>query len=154
MSNKLSLLLFKFLSELIDLLLLGVKNFKLLLTGHGTASSLRFVAQLVVNISDVPVVGINHLAHVSNVLLLLLDLTIVLLDAVHEALSGLSERKVVFVANELEVVLSLLKISLFFAKNLGALFQIVLLQTSLRIHQSVGDVIKLLALKTDLALQV
>ena len=153
LSIKLLLLTIIFLGELVDLLLLRVEDFKLLLASHRAARGIRLVTQLVVDVSNVPVVVIDHFAHVGNVLLLLLDLTIVLLDAVHEALSSLREWEIVLVALKFEVVLFLLKISLFFAKNLGALFEIVLLQTGLSIHKSVGNFLKLLALNSNLALE-
>lgn len=151
----LELLLFRFvlLSKLIDLLLLGVENFKLLFSAHSLAALSWLVAELVVDVLDVSIVLINHLFEVVDLLVLLLDLGVVLLDAVHKALSGLWEGQVVLVALELKIILSLLKLGLLFAEMLGALLQVILLQTILSLHQSLADILELLALHTNLALK-
>ena len=105
---ELLLLSFVLLSELVDLLLLRVEHLELLLAAHSTVCTSWSVAHLTLDILDVTVIRVNHLTQVTDFLVLLLDLRVILLNAVHETLSSLWEREVILVALKLQVVLSLL----------------------------------------------
>ena len=102
------------LCKLIDLLLLLIQHLKLLFAAH-TTGTFWSIAKLTLDVLDIAIVLINHLAQVANLLVLLLDLRIVLLDAVHETLSSFRERQVVFIALKLQVIFALLQLGFLFA---------------------------------------
>ena len=79
------------LSKLVDLLLLRVEHLELLLAAHSTVCTSWSVAHLTLDILDVTVIRVNHLTQVTDFLVLLLDLRVILLNAVHETLSSLWE---------------------------------------------------------------
>jgi len=83
------LLLFKLSHEVVDLLFLLIEDLVLL---H--VISIFFVAHVTLYFFDVPLIGINNFARLCQVLRDLLNLSILLLDAVHEALSSFRERKI------------------------------------------------------------
>ena len=85
---------------------------------------------------------------------MLLDLGVVLLNAVHETLSCLGEGQVKLVALELEVVLFLEKLSLLFTEVLSALLEGVLLEAVFGSLEALGDFLELLALDADLVLKL
>jgi hypothetical protein len=70
-----------------DLILLG---FTILATSRGGTRLL--LLQVLLNFFDVSLISLNHLSDISDILLLLLDLGVVLLDAVEQALTCLGER--------------------------------------------------------------
>ena len=142
-------LLLVLLGKVVDLLLLLVKHFKLLLAAHAS-TILRLVTQLILDVLDVTIVVVDHFSQVSNLLVLLLDLSIVLLNAVHKALSGLWERQVKLIALQLEILLALLELSLLFTQVLSALLERVLLETVLGILQTLANLFELLSLNADL----
>jgi hypothetical protein len=82
-------------SELIDFLLLLVKD--LILLRVFILSRLGSARYFVLDVFNVLLVSLNHLSHVRNLLLLLLDLSIVLLNSVHQSLTGLWEGQIHFV---------------------------------------------------------
>ena len=97
------------LRKVIDLLLFRVEHFELLLSTHATASSAFWpIAHLVLDVLDVAIVGVDHFAQVANFLILLLNLGIVLLNAIHKTLASLGEGQIVLITLKLEIVLSLL----------------------------------------------
>jgi hypothetical protein len=85
------------------------------------------VVKVIINLLDAPVVLVDCLSHFGDLLVLLLDLSVLLLDAIHETLSSLRERKISFVGLELKVLFFLHKDGLFLTEMLGSLFQGVLL---------------------------
>lgn len=74
----------KLLGELIDLLLLLVEDLVLLLFTLATGSAL--LSEIVVDFLDILLVLINHLSHFKQVFVHLLQLGVVLLNPVLEAL--------------------------------------------------------------------
>jgi len=76
--------LLKLLGELIDLLLLLVEDLVLLLFPLATGSAL--LSEIVVDFLDVLLVLVNHLFHFKQVFVHLLQLGVVLLNPVLEAL--------------------------------------------------------------------
>ena len=86
------------LSKLVDLLLLRVEHLELLLSAHSTVCTSWAITHLTLDVLDVTVIGVDHLAQVTDFFVLLLDLRVVLLDAVHETLSSLWEWEIVLVA--------------------------------------------------------
>ena len=88
------LLLLKLLHILVDLLLLLVEDLVLL---EIFAAVLLLVLQVVVDVLDVALVSLDHPAHIRDFFLLLLDLSVVLLDAVHQSLAGLGEGQIHFI---------------------------------------------------------
>ncbi len=83
----LGLLFLEALHEVVDLALLLVEDFVLLsLTvlsaGVVATTTCFFLLKVLLNLLDVSLVGLDHLADVGNILLELLDLGIVLLDSV------------------------------------------------------------------------
>ncbi len=142
------------LSKLIDLLLLGVKHFELLFATHASvASILGLVGQLIVNFFDVTVVVVNHFAQIVRLLVLLFDLGIVLLDAVHETLSSFREWQVQFIGLEFKIFLALLQRCFLFAQMLGTLLKRVLLQTIFSGLETCSNFFELLALDTNFVSQ-
>ena len=152
--HHLLLISFVLLGKLIDLLLLVVKNLKLLLAAHATASAFSSILQLVFDIFDIAIVGIDHFTQIANLLVLLLDLSVVLLDTIHEALTSLWEGQIVFIALQLQVVFSLLKLRFLLTKMLRALLKRVLLQAVFGGLQPCSHILKLLTLDTNLISQV
>ena len=120
----LSLVKFILLHELIDFLLFLVQNLVLLLL---VTRLTTLVVEVIINLLDTPVVLVDCLSHFGDLLVLLLDLSVLLLDAIHETLSSFRERKIGFVGLELKVLLLLLEDGLFLTEMLGSLFQGVLL---------------------------
>jgi len=120
----LGLVKFILLHELIDFLLFLVQNLVLLLLITRLTS---FVVEVIVNLLDTSVVLVDRLSHFGDPLVLLLDLSVLLLDSIHETLSSFREWKVGFVGLELKVLLLLLEDGLFLTEMLGSLFQGVLL---------------------------
>jgi hypothetical protein len=86
-----SLLFFKLLGKIIDFFFFLVKNLVLL-------GFFRFVATCLAalkvgfNLFDSTLVGLNDLSHISNILILHLDLGVVIFDSVHKTLTSLGER--------------------------------------------------------------
>lgn len=78
------------LSEIINLFFLFIQNLVLLIVVVATVFG--FVTEITFNLFDVSGVCVDHLSKVGYFLLLLLDLSVVLLDSVHEALPCLRER--------------------------------------------------------------
>ena len=81
------------LRELVDLFLFGVEDLELLFSTHAASVCLTswLVTKLVVDLLDVAGVVIDHLAHFTKFFVLLLNLSVVLLDSIHESLSSLRE---------------------------------------------------------------
>ena len=78
------------LSEIINLFFLFIQNLVFLIVVVATVFG--FVTEITFNLFDVSGVCVDHLSKVGYFLLLLLDLSVVLLDSVHEALPCLRER--------------------------------------------------------------
>ena len=144
-----SLILF---GKLVDLLLLLVEHLKLLFSTHSTGA-LGPVTQLTLDVFDVTIILINHFSQVTDFFVLLLDLSIVLLDAIHETLSGLGEWQIVLIALELQVVFALLQLGFLFTQVLCSLLQRVLFELVLSGHESVRDILQFLPLHADLVRQ-
>jgi len=122
------LILLVFLSKFVDLLFLRIEHFKLLLAAHAAICTSRSITHLTLNVLDITVVRVDHLAQVTDFLVLLLDLRIVLLNSIHETLSCFWEGQIVLIALKLKVLLALLQLRLFFTKVLSTLFERVLLE--------------------------
>lgn len=107
----LGLFLFETFHEVVDLTLFLVKNLILLsftvLSTSALAATRLLLLEILLNLLYVALVGLYHLADISDILLELFDLCIVLLDPVEEALAGLGEGEVHLVGLQLEVVLPL-----------------------------------------------
>lgn len=89
------LLILELFNEVVDFFLLLVEDLVLLgvaTLGVGRAALVTIAAEVVFDLLDVPLVGVDHLPHLGQLLLLLLDLRVVLLDAVHKPLSCFGER--------------------------------------------------------------
>jgi len=84
------LLLFKFSHEVIDLLLFLIEDLVLL---RVIVVFLTFT-QISFNLLDVSLVGLNNFSHLHDFLFLLLQISVVLLDTVHELLTSLREGQV------------------------------------------------------------
>jgi len=129
----LGLFLFKALHELVDLALLLIQDFILLslavlsTSASATATGLLLL-QVLLNLLDVPLIRLDHLSNISHVLFQLLDLRVVLLDPVEQALARLGERQVHLVSLQLQVVLALQQRRLLLFQVLRTLLQRVLLQ--------------------------
>lgn len=148
--HHLLLIILVLLRELIDLLLLVVENLKLFLATHATTGALSPILQLVFDIFDIAIVGVDHFSQIANLLILLLDLGIVLLDAIHEALASLREGQIVFIALQLQVIFSLLKLRFLLAKMLRPLLKRVLFQAIFGGLQPCSNIFQLLTLDTNL----
>lgn len=98
-----SLLFFELLHELVDLLLLLVED--LVFLGFSLVTLL--LSQVLLDLLDVPLVGLYESPKFCHVLLPLLDLSVVLLDAVEETLTSFGEGEVELVGLEFEVLLAL-----------------------------------------------
>jgi hypothetical protein len=140
------LLRLKLLHVLVDLLLLFVEDFVLL---HVVATILLLVFQVVVDVLDVPLVCLDDFADVGQLLVLLLDLRVVLLDAVHQTLSRLGEGQVHLVSLQFEVLLPFRQLDLLIAQMLSTLLESVLLQTILRVLHALVHVIEVLAVNLN-----
>ena len=135
----LSLFFFETLHEVVDLTLFLVKNLVFLsftVLSSCTLTARLLLLEILLNLLDVALVGFNHLADISNILLELFDLGIVLLDPVEQAFTCLRERQVHLVSLQLEVVLPFDEASLLLLEVLRSLLQGVLLQTRLSLDQS------------------
>ena len=102
------------------------------------------------NLLDVALVCLDHLADVSYVLLELLDLGVVLLDTVEKALTGFWEGQIHLVSLQLEVLLVAEQLGLLLLEVLRALFECVLLKFALGLHEPVVDLLELAATLVDL----
>ena len=92
------LLLLKLFDVVINFFFFLVQNLVLL---HVFAAILFLVFEVQVDILDVSLVSLNHSAAFCNLLFLLLDFRVVLLDPIHQTLTGLWEGKVHLVGLEL-----------------------------------------------------
>jgi len=140
------LLRLELLHVLVNLFLLFVEDLVLL---HVIATVLLLVFQVVVDVFDVPLVCLDDLADVSQLLVLLLDLRVVLFDAIHQTLSRLGEGKVHLVGLQLEVLLSFRQLDFLVAQMLGTLLERVLLQSVLRVLHALVHVVEVLAVNLD-----
>ncbi len=134
----LSLFFFETLHEVIDFALFLVKNLVLLsftVLSTSTLSARLLLLEILLNLLDVTLVGLDHLADIGDIFLELFDLGIVLLDPVEEAFTGLGEGEVHLVCLQLEVVLPLDECGLLLLQVLRSLLQGVLLQTRLCLNQ-------------------
>jgi hypothetical protein len=135
----LGLFFFETLHEVIDLALFLVKNLVLLsftVLSTCTLSARLLLLEILLNLLDVALVGLDHLADICDILLELFDLSIVLLDPVEEAFARLGEGQVHLVGLQLQVVLPLDERGFFLLQVLCPLLQRVLLQTRLRLDQT------------------
>lgn len=108
---------------IVNLLLLFVEDFVLL---HVLAAILLLVLQVVVDVLDVSLICLDHSTHISNLFFLLLDLRVVLLDAIHKPLTRFWKWKIHLVCLELKIFLLFCKLELFFTKVLSTLLEGVL----------------------------
>ena len=131
-----------------DLVLLGLAIFAT--SGCGTR---LLLLQVLLDLFDVPLIGLNHLSYISDILLLLLDLGIVLLDAVEQALTCLGEGQIHLVGLELQVILPLQERGPLFLEMLGPLLEGVLLEARLSLDQAGVDLLQLGPAAVDLALE-
>ena len=107
----LGLFLFETLHEIVDLTLLLVEDLVLLSLTVLSSSTLTparlLLLKILLDLLDVALVGLDHLADIGDILLELFDLSVVLLDSVEEAFTGLGEGQVHLVGLQFEVVLPL-----------------------------------------------
>lgn len=140
-------LLLELLSEVIDFLFLLVKNLEFL--GVLVAFRLGIARQIVFNVANRLGVSFHDLARVGQFLLLHLNLGVVLLNTVHEALASLGKRQVHLVGLQLEVLLALRELGLLVAEMLRALLEGIGAETHLSLGEAAVDLLELLALLVD-----
>lgn len=104
------LLLLVLRGEFLNLLLLLSQDLKL---GVVVVALVWLTGEFVGDFLQVALVLVDDLAHLADLLLLLLDFSVVLLDTVHQALTSLWEGQVHLVGLQFEVLLALQKVGFF-----------------------------------------
>jgi len=105
--------------ELVDFLFLLVEDLVLLLFAMTTGLTIFF--KVIVDFLDVLLVLVNHFSHLKQVFIHLLQLSVVLLDPVLEALSSFRQRQVHLVCLKFKVLLSLHELSSLILEMLSSL---------------------------------
>lgn len=142
----LGLLHLELFSKLVNLLFLLIENFVLLLLA---ALSILF-SQVLVNFLNILLVSTHHIFHLYDFLIDLLNLCIVLLDAVLEPLSGLWERQVHLIGLELQILLLLGEHGPLLLQVLSSLLQGILPEPGLGLGKSSINVLQLISRVVDI----
>ena len=89
-----SFFLLETLHELVYLTLFLIQNFVLLgfITFSTSAPACFFFLKVLLNFLNVALIGLNHLADITDILLKLLNLSIILLDSIEKTLTGFRKR--------------------------------------------------------------
>ena len=144
------LFLFELLHVIVDLFLLLIEDLVLL---EVFSTILLLVFQITIDVFDVPLVRFNHSFDLSNLFLLLLCLSVVLFDPVHQPLTSLWEWQIHLVSLQFQIFLFLDELDLFFTEVLSALLESVLLQPVFELGQLLVDIVELLAVYLNLVVQ-
>lgn len=128
--------------ELLYLFLLLVKDLKLLRLL--VVFLLLLSLQLVCDVFDVALVLLVHFSDFTDLLLLLFDLSVVLLDPIHQPLACLWERKIHFVSLQFQVFFPLGQVGFLVSQMLSALFQSISSQALISLSQPHVDIVELL----------
>ena len=150
------LVFLEFLHEFADFPLLLIQDLILLsftILASSRGGTRLLLLQVLLDFFDVSLISLNHLSDISDILLLLLDLGIVLLDAVEQALTCLWERQIHLVGLELQVILPLQKRGSLFLEMLGSLLEGVLLEAGLSLNQAGVDLLQIGSAAVDLPLE-
>lgn len=142
--------------EFTDFPLLLIQDFVLLglaILATSRCGTRLLLLQVLLDLFDVPLIGLNHLSDISDILFLLLDLGVVLLDAIEQALTCLGERQVHLVGLELQVIFPFKKRGPLFLEMLGPLLEGVLLEAGLSLYQPGVDLLQLGPAAVDLSLE-
>jgi hypothetical protein len=104
-----SLFFLETLHELVYLTLFLIQNLVLLgfITFSTSPSACFLFLKVLLNFLNVALIGLNHFADISHILLQLLYLCIVLLDSIQKTLTSLRERKIHLICLEFKIILSL-----------------------------------------------
>lgn len=133
----LCLLVVELESKLIDLLFLLVQDLVFLLLA--LIAAFAILLQIIVNFLDVLMVLVDHFTHLKKVLVHLLELSVVLLDPVLEALSGFGKWQVHLIGLQLQVFLSLHELRSLILEMLCSLLESILPKFRLSLYQSCVD---------------
>lgn len=144
------LFLFELLHVIVDLFLLLIEDLVLL---EVFSTILLLVFQIAIDVFDVPLVRFNHSFDLSNLFLLLLSLSVVLFDPVHQPLTSLGEWQIHLVSLQFQIFLFLYKLDLFFTEVLSALLEGILLQPVFELCQLLVDIVEFLAVYLNFVVQ-
>jgi len=97
------------LHELVYLTLFLIQNFILLgfITFSPSTSTCFLFLKVLLDFLNVALIGLNHFADITNILLQLLNLSIVLLDSIEKTLTSLREGEIHLICLEFKIILSL-----------------------------------------------
>jgi len=131
--NFLSLKLF---CESVDLFFLLVKNFVFLLF----AGLSVFLLKILINFFDILLIVVDHLFHIENLFIHLLNFGVVMLNTVLKSFSSFWKWQVHLVGLEFKILLLFEKIGSLFLQVLGSLLESILSQSGFGLCESTVDV--------------
>jgi len=137
------------LSKLVDFLFLLVEDLVFLFFVVGSS----FLPQIILDLSDIGVVSLNHFLHLSDFLVHLLEFSVVLLDSVLKAFPCFWEGQVHFVGLQLQVLLLLQQIGPLFLQVLCPLLERILPESGFGLDESRTDLLQLVSGVVDLLLK-
>jgi hypothetical protein len=120
------------------------------LSSAGSSPTSLLLLQVLLNLLNVTLVRINDLAHIAQIFLDLLDLRIILLDAVEQSLTCLREGQIHLVCLQLKVFLAFHEGAFLLFEVLSTLLKGILLEATLGLDQAAVDFLKVCAVAVDI----